>query len=309
MLHLRQLQCALAIDECGSFQRAADTMGITPSGLTQSVQRLEEHYGGRLFVRSRTGVSLTSMGEIVLEGARAILQRAESIEREIQLVHSHDQGELSIGVDPTLSNAVLGPALSQIINEHPGLRFKVTSDNRRALAGLLADRAIDLMVCYPERNSTVGNLQPIPFSIPAPLVIGRAGHPLAKKRNPAIHEFFDYPRLGAQPPEWYTDWATIELHAIPEDIDPGAGYHLHSNDIGLMKTIVQNSDAVMGIHRADVALELEMGKVVAMNPANWPERVALEVVVNAERSLVSMVEKLVLAITEADAFTASETTV
>lgn len=303
MLHLRQLQCVIAIDESGSFQRAADQLGITPSGLTQSVQRLEQHYGGSLFVRNRSGVTLTPMGEIVLEGARAILQRSDSIERELQLVNSPDQGELSIGVDPTLSNAVLGPALSQVITEHPGLRFTVTSDNRRALADLLADRAIDLMVCYPQRADTRDVLQSIPFTIPAPVVIGRAGHPLAQQKNPTIDAFFTYPRLGAQLPDWYTDWASAELSRLQQDIDPSAGYHLHSNDIGLMKTIVQHSDALMGIHRRDAELELETGKVVEIRPKNWPQRVALEVVVSAERSLASMVEKLVLAITDADPFT------
>lgn len=307
MLHLRQLQCVIAIDECGSFRRAADQLGITPSGLTQSVQRLEQHYGGSLFLRNRTGVALTPMGQIVLDGAQAILQRADSIERELQLVRSPDQGELSIGVDPTLSNAVLGPALSQLINEHPGLRFTVTSDNRRALSDLLANRAIDLMVCYPQRADATNGLQSIPFTIPAPIVVGRVGHPLTQQQNPTIDAFFAYPRLGAQLPDWYTDWAAAEISALQEDIDPSAGYHLHSNDIGLMKGIVQHSNAVMGIHRRDAEWELENGKLVEIRPENWPGRVALEVVVSAERSLASMVEKLVLAITEAEMFTDAAT--
>ena len=73
MLNLRQLQCAIALIDHGQFHRAAAAVGITQSGLTQNIQRLEDHYGQALFVRDRQSVSLTQYGEIVIEGARSSL--------------------------------------------------------------------------------------------------------------------------------------------------------------------------------------------------------------------------------------------
>ena len=93
MLHLRQLQCALALAECGSFQLAADRLGITPSGLTQSIQILESYHDCILFTRSRAGVSLTPKGEIIIEGAQKIIQRAYAMEREINLANNPEAGK------------------------------------------------------------------------------------------------------------------------------------------------------------------------------------------------------------------------
>jgi DNA-binding transcriptional LysR family regulator len=59
-MNLRQLQHVVALAEHRNFRRAADSVGLTQSALTQSIRNLEEEYGVELFERSRREVSPTA---------------------------------------------------------------------------------------------------------------------------------------------------------------------------------------------------------------------------------------------------------
>ncbi|WP_110643514.1 LysR family transcriptional regulator [Salinicola sp. CPA57] len=58
-----QLRAFLAVAESLSFSRAAGNLGITPSGLSQTIKALEKDLGARLFHRTTRSVSLTEAGE------------------------------------------------------------------------------------------------------------------------------------------------------------------------------------------------------------------------------------------------------
>jgi hypothetical protein len=51
-----------AVTEAGSFARAAETLGLTPSGVSRAVARLEGRVGVRLFDRTPRSVTLTEEG-------------------------------------------------------------------------------------------------------------------------------------------------------------------------------------------------------------------------------------------------------
>jgi DNA-binding transcriptional LysR family regulator len=51
-----------AVVESGSFIRAAEAMGLTPSGVSRAVARLEGRVGVRLFDRTPRAVTLTDEG-------------------------------------------------------------------------------------------------------------------------------------------------------------------------------------------------------------------------------------------------------
>lgn len=293
MLHLRQLQCAIALSECGSFQLAARKLGITPSGLTQSIQRLESHYGSALFTRSRTGVALTPKGAIVIEGAQAIIQRAHAMKREIELASNPETGQLNIGVDPTLVNTLMAPALVHLMKDQPGIKYTVINGHRPVLSKLLESREIDFFLSYPVMSELADGFDSLEFSIPAPILVGRSGHPLCARHHRKIHEYFEYPRLGARLPDWYLEWAMKELHRAGLDIDPSEDYLLYTDDLGLMKAIVQSTDSLIGLYRDDVRLELGAGLLVELNPVNWPKRVPVELITTAGRPLAVTTEKLV----------------
>jgi DNA-binding transcriptional LysR family regulator len=59
---LSGIQVLVAAVEAGSFARAAATLGITQSGVSRAVARLEQRVGIRLFDRTARAVALTDEG-------------------------------------------------------------------------------------------------------------------------------------------------------------------------------------------------------------------------------------------------------
>ncbi|GHI03946.1 LysR family transcriptional regulator [Streptomyces cellostaticus] len=72
-LEIRHLRVVCAVAEAGSLTRAAVSLGMTQPGLSAQVRRVERLLGGALFERGHAGAVPTSLGELVLARARAIL--------------------------------------------------------------------------------------------------------------------------------------------------------------------------------------------------------------------------------------------
>ena len=64
---ISQINCFLAVAECGSFSRAAEKLFTSQPAVSKQVSALEEEYGFPLFVRVRGGAGLTAEGEIMRE--------------------------------------------------------------------------------------------------------------------------------------------------------------------------------------------------------------------------------------------------
>ncbi|WP_043263028.1 LysR family transcriptional regulator [Streptomyces sp. CT34] len=67
-----------AVDEA-SFSRAAERLGIAQPLLSRRIKTLEEHFGGRLFDRSRRQVATTELGHLLLPYAQDVLDRAQRL--------------------------------------------------------------------------------------------------------------------------------------------------------------------------------------------------------------------------------------
>jgi DNA-binding transcriptional LysR family regulator len=65
------MRCVLAIAEAGSLTRAAEGLGLAQPALTQTINRLEQELGVKLFLRSRRGATLTEAGSAVIDDLRA----------------------------------------------------------------------------------------------------------------------------------------------------------------------------------------------------------------------------------------------
>ena len=92
---LGALNMFVATAEHGSFSRAAEQLGKTPSALTKAVSHLEAELGARLFERSTRRTVLTEAGRVYLETARQVLQRLHEVGEEIGQRRAWRAGALS----------------------------------------------------------------------------------------------------------------------------------------------------------------------------------------------------------------------
>lgn len=86
-----------AVAKQQSFLRAAENMYLTPSAVSHSIASLESKLGFPLFIRSRTGIKLTSEGEALLIHVRTILNCEEQLQQEVAQINGLGKGTVVIG--------------------------------------------------------------------------------------------------------------------------------------------------------------------------------------------------------------------
>jgi len=118
-METRYLKTLVEAIEKGTFSKAAESLHITQSAVSQRVKFLEEQYGHQLVDRSGSVLEPTAAGQLVLVKSREILEK----ERELidSLQEAEDQKHLAICCTPTFGMAYLPNILSDFIRSHSDL--------------------------------------------------------------------------------------------------------------------------------------------------------------------------------------------
>ena len=120
-----------AATAAGSFARAAETLGMTPSGVSRAIARLEGRIGVRLFDRTPRLVTLTEEGKRFHSRMMPLLAAIEEAATEIAGASSAVTGRLRVSVDPWFARMVLAPRLHQFMKQYPLLSVEMSVSNHR----------------------------------------------------------------------------------------------------------------------------------------------------------------------------------
>lgn len=110
-----------------SFTRAAASLGITPSGVSRIVSRLEARLGVRLLERTTRSVGLTDEGTAYYERCIRILRELEDVEGDIARKPGRTpRGRLRVDAPTILGRFVLAPTMPRFLEAHPELSLSLT---------------------------------------------------------------------------------------------------------------------------------------------------------------------------------------
>ena len=79
----KQYQYLCTLADTGNFHQAADKLFITQPTLSLAIKKMEKELGTALFKRSRTTLTPTEAGEIMIAYAKKILNLEEKMEQEL----------------------------------------------------------------------------------------------------------------------------------------------------------------------------------------------------------------------------------
>ncbi len=82
----------------GSFHKAAEILGLTPSAISHAIASMENELGFTVLTRSKSGISLTNYGEHLLPYVNAVLNSDESLQQAIAELNGLKQGKVKIAV-------------------------------------------------------------------------------------------------------------------------------------------------------------------------------------------------------------------
>lgn len=96
-MNINSLAAFVEVAEQAHFGRAAQNLGITQSGLSQMIKKLEQTSGAKLIARTTRTVSLTEVGEIFLEHARELLLAHQLFSQRMGSVIHGEAGTVRLG--------------------------------------------------------------------------------------------------------------------------------------------------------------------------------------------------------------------
>jgi LysR family transcriptional regulator for bpeEF and oprC len=130
MQDLRTLAIFVKVAERLSFVRAAADLGITQSGVSNAISRLEDQIGTPLLARTTRKVSLTEHGAAYFERCRQALAELEEAELVLKNAQLKPSGNLRIDMPVSFGRIKVVPLLGVFQARYPDIALRVTFNDR-----------------------------------------------------------------------------------------------------------------------------------------------------------------------------------
>ena len=119
-IDLRQLRYFLAVSEELNFSRAALRLHITQPPLSRQIRQLEDQLGVVLFLRSKTGVTLTEAGAAFLPEVKLTLLQAEKAIAVARASRGNKGGKFVIGYTTVFEHSAIPDVTAELSQRFPG---------------------------------------------------------------------------------------------------------------------------------------------------------------------------------------------
>ena len=132
---LSNVSVLAAVVEGGNFARAADALGLTPSGVSRAIARLEARIGVRLLDRTTRSVSLTDEGRSLYANINPLVLGIEDAVTHTSGSSGSVRGRLRVNADAFTSRLLLSPHIGRFLDLYPEVSLELSA--REQLGDLL----------------------------------------------------------------------------------------------------------------------------------------------------------------------------
>lgn len=259
----------MAVVEARTIARAAEALGLSPSGVSRALSRLEQRVGARLLARTTRSLSLTDEGRRFYEQVGPHLAGIEEAAMEAAGSASKVRGRLRVNLDPFFSRIVLSRHLAAFLARYPDLSVELIM--RDSVGDLVAD-GFDLALRFgePPVGSFVARklLETRVLTVASPSYIkahGRPRHPKEIEQRDCI-DFYD--AANARPYDW-------EMRRKKEVLPLRIGARLLVSDAGTLIGACEAGAGIAQLLEIGCAELLRAGRLVELFPEWSEERFSL----------------------------------
>ncbi len=142
----RRLRHFISVYECGSIGQAAERLLLTQPALSKSIRHLERELDAQLFERTPLGMVPTHYGEALAHHARVIQAEIRKAEYEIGRLRGVAEGELSVGIGPSIATNLMPAATVRLVEANPEVRMTVTEGLVDDLIPALRRGELDMVI-------------------------------------------------------------------------------------------------------------------------------------------------------------------
>lgn len=226
-VNTRRLRYFLAVVEYGHFGRAAASLHLSTTALSEQIRKLEDEMAVRLLDRTSRGARPTEIGVEVAEHARAVLRAAGLLVEAVGRHRRRETGVLRLGF-VTMGAGELTPHLVAAFDRRaPGHPVELVHlDYAHQLRSVLNGEVDAGIVRGPIQ---LDRLRAVELAHEPRMVMLSAAHPLAGRGSVTCYDIRDEVRVTTDgvPDEWRCWWS---LDPGPDGTSPPYGPTVHSFD-------------------------------------------------------------------------------
>jgi LysR family transcriptional regulator, hydrogen peroxide-inducible genes activator len=153
---LLQLKYAVMLDRFKSFALTSAELMITQPTLSMQIQKLERHLGFELFDRSQTPILTTVSGKEFINQAKRVLEEFEKLEYTFRNRTDEIDGDLKIGIIPTVASYLLEKILPVLIKKYPNLQIRIYETVTEQILRKLETGDLDIgILATPLKNKKI----------------------------------------------------------------------------------------------------------------------------------------------------------
>jgi DNA-binding transcriptional LysR family regulator len=125
------MQAFARVVETGSFTKAADTLHMSKTTVTQLVQQLEARLRVRLLNRTTRKVNVTADGAVYYERVVRLMADLDDAETSLSAAAALPRGRLRVDVPSPLARMILMPALPEFHARYPDIQLDMGVSDRK----------------------------------------------------------------------------------------------------------------------------------------------------------------------------------
>lgn len=238
-MNIEQLEYVVEVAKAGSLSAASAHLHVTQSAISQSIARLEAELGVAVFLRSRTGATVTEEGKKIVRQALKVLHELNEMKQTALHDRQLIEGKLQIAAFPGLM-PLLVQTIASIKKENPRLRIAIEEkDSMSIVEDIRANRTdVGLVAVYPKDIRQLNGLE-FEASKQVKLVIMVNGNsPIARKKTVSPEELLKL------------DWVLYQDNFLDDFIADFSSRHgepsilFTTNNAGAIQTALEENIAV-----------------------------------------------------------------
>lgn len=147
-----QFEYIIAVDAYRHFAKAAAACFVTQPTLSMQLHKLELELGIKIFDRSKQPVVPTPAGIEVIAHAKKIIEERDNLSDHLQLRKGIFDGELKIGIIPTLAPYLLPLFIPSFTRNYPAIKLIINELTTELIIEKLKDGRIDAGILITPLN-------------------------------------------------------------------------------------------------------------------------------------------------------------
>jgi DNA-binding transcriptional LysR family regulator len=124
------MQAFVRVVESGSFTKAAETLHMSKTSVTQLIQQLEARLRVKLLNRTTRKVNVTADGAVYYERAVRVLADVDDAETSLSSASTLPRGRLRVDVPSPFARTILIPALPDFYARYPDIQIDLGVSDR-----------------------------------------------------------------------------------------------------------------------------------------------------------------------------------